>query len=644
MIRFSQLTLARSGKILINRADVTIFPGERVGLVGENGAGKSTLLSAIRGESSPEAGDLMIPPSWRISHVAQETAALPISALQFVMEGDDELMIIQQALNHAEATEQHEELGELYARMADIDGFAAEARASTLLHGLGFSDDDLVRPVADFSGGWRVRLNLARALGARADLMLLDEPTNHLDIEAVLWLEQWLCKAQCTMIIVSHDREFLDTVATHTLSLANQTLTKYTGGYSQYERQYAEQIKQQNIAAEKQSAEAKKLQSFVDRFRAKASKAKQAQSRLKRLDKMQSIATYRQPLPVDFSFLAPDRMPDPLVTLVQADCGYSESSRILTGVTLEIRAGQRIGLLGQNGNGKSTLIKTLVGDLDLLNGTRVLGKGAVIGYFAQHQVDTLHGDDTALSHFRRVAPTTREQSLRDFLGRFAFSGPKVEQAIESFSGGEKARLALATIIWQKPNLLLLDEPTNHLDLPSREALAEALFEFAGALVVVSHDRHLLESTTDEYIRVHAGSVKPFDGDLDDYNAVLNTERIAANQAAAAEQKAKAAAAVGDTPTPTAAPAPIATPAPVRKKPINKELNKELQALEKKIASLQSQVAHIDLELAKPDAYSPAKAQTSARLGLERSELTDTLSQLEEQWLNLQLSLEQLDLH
>jgi ATP-binding cassette subfamily F protein 3 len=616
MLRLNKLTIARGAKVLLKDANLTIFPGEHIGLVGENGAGKSSLFAAIRHEMTIDAGDIDIPGSWRTAHVAQETPALADTALDFVLQGDEPLQAIQDQIAQAESDGRHELLGELHAQLADIDGYAARSRAAALLHGLGFNNDDLVRPVSDFSGGWRVRLNLARALGSRAELLLLDEPTNHLDIEAVLWLEQWLVKTPATLIIISHDRQFLDDVATHTVSLAHGQLVKYSGGYSQYERQSAEQLRQQSGAIVKQRAEAEKLQRFVDRFRAQATKAKQAQSRLKRLDKMEAIVAVRPPLPVDFEFLQPTHQPDPIITLVDASCGYNPEAPILQGITQEIRSGQRIGLLGQNGNGKSTLIKSLVGDLNLLAGDKHLGKGTVFGYFAQHQVDTLRDDDTPLSHFRRLAPQEREQNLRNFLGRFGFSGIKVEQVLGSLSGGEKARLALAGIIWQRPNILLLDEPTNHLDLLSREALAEALFEFAGALIVVSHDRHLLESTTDQYWRVHAGRVSAFDGDLDDYHRRLNDERLAA----AGEDKRAA--------KPTH---PVKTGSVHDKK----QFVKQLTQLDKKIAMANQRLAEIDAALL-------AAASSNTASGVfqqEREALTQSLIMLEESWLECQLKID-----
>jgi ATP-binding cassette subfamily F protein 3 len=665
MLKLIRLRLARAGKLLIDGADLTLFPGERLALVGANGAGKSTLMAALRGELSAESGDINIPKSWRLSHVAQETPALPHAAVDFVLMGDDELTAIESEIHQLETDPDSDasRLGELYALKQDIDGFSARARVSALLFGLGFSQDDLHKPVADFSGGWRMRLNLARALGSRADLMLLDEPTNHLDIEAVLWLENWLKRCGKTMIVISHDREFLDSVATHTAHLDSGTLTHYVGGYSSFEIQRAEQQRQQNLAAEKQTQEMEKLQRFVDRFRAKASKATQAQSRLKRIEKMQMIATVRQKRSIDLSFLAPEKKPDPLVTLVRADCGYDSDHAILRNATFEVRLGQRIALLGQNGNGKSTLIKSLMGDLPLLNGERQPGNGLQIGYFAQHQVDSLRPDDLAIDHLRRRAPGKTDQHLRDFLGRFGFSGEKASQAIGTLSGGEKARLSLATIIHARPNLLLLDEPTNHLDIETRDALGEALLEFEGAMVLVSHDRHLLESVTDSFLRVHGGTVKPFDDDLDRYAETLAREASQANAANApdaadvtGQKDARTAVVLQDA----------AAVAAVARKPRladseNTEtdrkslqqrrntLQNEKKALQRKIAQQEDQLGKgherikaLDALLARDDAYSDQRRTETQNISQERHALGAELAAVEEAWLDNTVRLESIE--
>lgn len=688
MLKLSGLRLARGAQVLIDGGELTLFPGERLAFVGANGAGKSTLLAAIRGELAPQAGDIALPPSWRISHVAQETPALPDSALDFVLQGDEPLQAIERELRHLEARHvpiadsgqtaaqpsndpvdgeqaMHaaNRLGELYALKQDIDGYAAPARVSALLHGLGFSAADLQRPVADFSGGWRMRLNLARALGSRAELILLDEPTNHLDIEAVLWLEDWLVRCGTTLIVVSHDREFLDAVATHTLHLENGKLTRYTGGYSAFETLYAEQNRQQNLAAARQSQELEKLQRFVDRFRAKATKATQAQSRLKRIEKMQRIAAVRPPASIDLGFLPPERKPDPLVTLVRSDCGYAGGRTILQGITLEVRMGDRIGLLGQNGNGKSTLIKSLMGDLPLLGGERQPGNGLQVGYFAQHQVDSLRADDRAIDHLRRHAPQQTEQALRDFLGRFGFSGERAMQAIGTLSGGEKARLSLATIIHGKPNLLLLDEPTNHLDIPTREALAEALLDFEGAMVMVSHDRHLLESVTDRFLRVHGGRLTPWDEDLDAYAKQLLRDTAQAASATAGATAVQVTARTGSpdvtgvSATTTAAASgaakPVKSSAAVGTSSVSagtqqerqalqnerKTLERRLQQADRHLATLREQIAALDAALTRDDAYSPANLAKTQVMSQERIDLDTRFVALEEQWLEDTLRLE-----
>ena len=658
MLKISGLRLARGANVLIDEADLTLFPGERLALVGANGAGKSTLLAAILGELAPQAGDISLPPGWRISHVAQETPALPDSALDFVLQGDEPLQAIESELRRLEtgrgdadsavtpvldadtatardARAEHDvawaanRLGELYALKQDIDGYAAPARVSALLHGLGFSDADLSRPVADFSGGWRMRLNLARALASRSDLILLDEPTNHLDIEAVLWLEDWLVSSGTTLIVVSHDREFLDAVSTHTLHLESGKLTRYTGGYSAFEILYAEKNRQQNLAAARQSQELEKLQRFVDRFRAKATKATQAQSRLKRIEKMQKIAAVRPPASIDLHFLAPERRPDPLVTLVRANCGYDSSKAILRQITVEVRMGDRIGLLGRNGNGKSTLIKSLMGELALLEGNRQPGNGLVVGYFAQHQVDSLQADDRAIDHLRRQAPNQTEQALRDFLGRFGFSGERAMQPIGTLSGGEKARLSLATIIHSRPNLLLLDEPTNHLDIPTREALAEALLDFEGAMVMVSHDRHLLESVSDRFVRVHDGQIAPWDDDLDAYARQLVRE---VNRPAEANEP------------PSPSPSPVAAASNAQRQALQSErksLERKLAQTDKKMAALREQMAAIDIKLAAHDAYAPANLHSSTQLGQQRADCDTQLQQLEESWLDDSMRLEEI---
>nr|MBP9915746.1 ATP-binding cassette domain-containing protein [Thiobacillaceae bacterium] len=544
MIRLQKLTLIRGTKPLLEVADLALNPGEKIGLIGANGSGKSSLFALLRGELHADGGDADFPASWRISHVAQETPALDRPALEYAIDGDSTLRRLEASLVEAEAAHDGHKIGELHAALHDADAYTVRARAEQLLNGLGFSRDQMNRPVASFSGGWRMRLNLAQALMCPSDLLLLDEPTNHLDLDAILWLEDWLKRYAGTLIIISHDRDFLDGVVNVIVHIDERKLKRYGGNYSSFEKQRAINLALSQAAYEKQSRERDHLQSFIDRFKAKASKAKQAQSRMKMLAKMEDLAPIHASAAFSFEFREPDRAPNPLLVLEDVVAGYPPSPAgggaegegakiILSGINLNLQAGQRIGLLGVNGAGKSTLIKTIAGELPPLSGEAHWGKGLAIGYFAQHQVEMLRHDQTPLWHLARIAPTVREQELRNFLGGFNFAGEMATAVIAPFSGGEKARLALALIVWQKPNLLLLDEPTNHLDLETREALTVALAQFEGTLVLVSHDRHLLRATTDEFLIVADGGLKPFDGDLDDYRDWLFKTKLAKPDAAPA---------------------------------------------------------------------------------------------------------------
>ena len=556
MIRFNQFSLARGVKPLFENTTFTLNPGEKAGLIGANGAGKSTLFSVLLGRLHPDGGDASFPPTWSVAHVSQETPAIERSALDYTLDGDAELRAIEARIAQASASGDGNAEAEAHAAFADVDGYTAHSRAETLLSGLGFSAAEMTRSVTSFSGGWRMRLNLAQALMCRSDLLLLDEPTNHLDLDAIVWLEDWLRRYTGTMLVISHDREFLDAVTGTTLHLENRQIKRYGGNYSQFEILRAQQIALQQSAFQKQQKTIAHLQSFVDRFKAKASKARQAQSRVKALERIELIAPVYASSPFTFSFREPDAAPNPMLVVDDVACGYpaaaaaggaaaTDVTTILSHVKLSIQNGQRIGLLGANGQGKSTLIKTLFGELATLAGDVHRGKGLEIGYFAQHQLETLRSDDSPLQHLSRIAPATREQELRNFLGSFNFNGDMATSSIERFSGGEKARLALALIIWKKPNLLLLDEPTNHLDLETRHALTTALAQFDGTLILVSHDRHLLRATTDAFLLVGHGEVKPFDGDLDDYRDwLLDSARIRAmaEQRAAAASLANAASA------------------------------------------------------------------------------------------------------
>ncbi|HET9652103.1 MAG TPA: ATP-binding cassette domain-containing protein, partial [Usitatibacter sp.] len=513
MLRISEITLRRGARVLLEGASMNVHPGQKVGLVGPNGSGKSSLFALVRGELHADAGEVTMPPRWVLSHVAQETPAVDRPALDFVMDGDAELREVERGIEAAHG----DELAHLHARYGEIGGYQARARAQTLLAGLGFGEAAQARAVAQFSGGWRMRLNLARALMCRADLLLLDEPTNHLDLDAVLWLEDWLRAFPGAVVLITHDREFLDAVAGVIVHIDARGLETYSGNYSAFEAQRAARLAQQQAAYERQQRTIAHLESFIDRFRAKATKARQAQSRLRALEKLERIAAAHVDAPFSFRFSAPPQMPRQLFRLEDATLGYGGNA-VLSGVEWSVLPGDAVGLLGPNGAGKSTLLKSIVGELPLIAGKLYAAQGLRIGYFAQHQVDRLRLEETPLWHLGRLAPEEREQGLRDFLGGFDIRGDQVLQRVGNFSGGEKARLALALIVWQKPNLLLLDEPTNHLDIDMRESLAEALVDFEGALVVVAHDRHLLAAATDQWMLVADGRVAPFDGDLDDYKA------------------------------------------------------------------------------------------------------------------------------
>src|SRR2546427_11230783 len=525
MLRLSNLTLSRGNKRLLDNATLTLHPGHKVGLIGANGSGKSSLFALLRGELFPDAGDVLRPASWVIAHVAQETFPAATPAIDYVLDGDKELRDVEHQLAAAESdahVEPHasgERLAELHHRFEAIDGYSARARAATLLSGLGFDVARHGDSVVSFSGGWRMRLNLAQALMCRSDLLLLDEPTNHLDLDAVLWLEEWLKRYTGTLLIVSHDRDFLDGVVDVVAHIDARKLKRYSGNYSSFEAQRAQALVLAAGQQEKQARERAHLQSFIDRFRAKATKARQAQSRMKMLAKMEQLAPLHVAAPFSFEFREPLRAPNPLLVLDDVDAGYPEK-RVLKNIKLSLQEEQRIGLLGVNGAGKSTLIKTIAGALAPLQGSAIYGKGLAIGYFAQHQVEMLRNDESPLAHLARLARDAREQELRNYLGSFNFPGDMATDPVGNFSGGEKARLALALIVWQRPNLLLLDEPTNHLDLETREALTVALAQFEGTLVLVSHDRHLLRATTEQFLIVAEGRLTPFDGDLEDYRDSL----------------------------------------------------------------------------------------------------------------------------
>jgi ATP-binding cassette subfamily F protein 3 len=536
MIRFTQITLRRGAKVLLEAADVALNPGDKIGLIGANGTGKSSLFALLRGELHADQGDVDYPARWRVAHVAQETPALDRTAIDYAIDGDTTLRRLETELTEAEAADDGERIGSIYADLTDADAWTVRSRAERLLHGLGFSHDQMNQPVASFSGGWRMRLNLAQALMCPSDLLLLDEPTNHLDLDAILWVEDWLKRYAGTLVVVSHDRDFLDGVVNVVVHIDSKKLKRYAGNYSDFERQRAAAVVLAAGMIEKQQRERAHLESFINRFKAQASKARQAQSRMKMLAKMEDLAPLHVSAPFQFEFREPLRAPDPLLVMEGVDAGYRADEAadkvVVRGINFSLQSGQRYGLLGINGAGKSTLIKTIAGELPPLAGSANFNKGLVIGYFAQHQVEMLRDDESPLWHLARIAPRTREQELRGFLGGFNFPGEMALNSIAHFSGGEKARLALAMIVWQRPNLLLLDEPTNHLDLETREALTVALAQFEGTLVLVSHDRHLLRATTDQFLIVADGKLQPFDGDMDDYRDWLFKTKLAAAQQAA----------------------------------------------------------------------------------------------------------------
>ena len=629
MIELKNLTLQRGSKLLLDKANLTVSPQRRVGLVGRNGTGKSSLFALIKGEIAQDGGDVLLPAHWKLASVAQETPALDISALDYVLQGDGELQLFQTALHEAEAKNDGMKQAEYHAKLEEIDAYSAPARAAKLLSGLGFSQEEHGRPVKSFSGGWRMRLNLAQALMCRADLLLLDEPTNHLDLETVLWLENHLSGLPCTQIIISHDRDFLNATTTQTVELSDQKLTLYGGNYDFYQAERARRLAQQQAAYLKQQAQIKHLQSFIDRFKAKATKAVQAQSRMKALDKLERIAPAHFDSGFSFEFDSPAHLPNPLLQLDKADLGYG-GEPVLHGIDLSLESGARYGLLGVNGSGKSTFIKTLAGELNVLSGRIVRSDKLNIGYFAQHQLDTLRPDQSPLWHIQKLSPDVREQEIRNFLGSFNFVGDAALQKTEPFSGGEKARLALAMIVWQKPNLLLLDEPTNHLDLDMRHALTLALQSFQGALIVVSHDRSLLEATTDSFLLIEQGRLKTFDGDLEDYRRYrLAQENAAAVPAASAQSRNRRDA--------------KRVEAQIRqeKARLGKPLQQKINQAEKEMAALGEIQTACEAFLAQEDAYSDAN---KAKLQQTLAQLAETkvkLSELEESWLGWQEELEQI---
>lgn len=639
MIAFRNFALRRGERLLLSDVDLALHAGWRVGVVGRNGTGKSSLFAVLMGEVEPDKGDLDLPGKARIASVAQETPSLPEPALDFVLSGDVEVHAAVQAEANAFAAEDWEAVAEAHHRLEELNAYDASARAGRLMHGLGFPAETHGKPVSDFSGGWRVRLNVGRALMTPSDLLLLDEPTNHLDLDAVVWMEEWLRRYPGTLLVISHDREFLDNVTTHTLHLHEGKAKLYAGNYTQFERQRAEHLRQQQIAFEKEQAERAHLQKFIDRFKAKASKARQAQSRMKRLEKLAGTEAVRAEREFRIEFPAPAKMPFALLRLNDAECGYGADARILHDVGFGLEAGDRIGLLGPNGAGKSTLVKTLVGEIPPLAGERSAHPDLRIGYFAQHTVESLVAGTSPIDHLREIAPDVPNQAFRDFLGKWYFPGDRAFESIDGFSGGEKARLALALIAWRQPNVLLLDEPTNHLDLDMREALAEALSDFDGAIVMVSHDRHLIGLVCDKFVRVADGVVEPFDGDLDDYAAWLRSrgnepKKAAEAKAAAVAAPAKPEPVPAKANAPTAAVAPTPTPAPAKAAAPAKKINPhKLAKAEARVAELEAALAAIDGDLADPAVWADGGIR-AAELGKRQQSLRTELEAAEGELLTL----------
>ncbi len=633
MIFFTNLTLKRGQSVLLENTDATINPGQKVGLVGKNGCGKSSLFALLKHQMSAEGGSVSYPPDWRVAWVNQETPALDISALDYVIEGDREYCRLQRQLHDANARNDGNAIAAIHAQLEIIDAWTIHARAGALLHGLGFEPQVLQQPVKSFSGGWRMRLNLAQALLCPSDLLLLDEPTNHLDLDAVIWLERWLVQYQGTLILISHDRDFLDPIVNKILHIENYQLNEYSGDYSSFELQRAEKLAQQTALFRQQQQKINHLQQYIDRFKAKASKAKQAQSRVKALERMERIAPAYVDNPFRFHFREPLFLPNPLVTMEKAAAGYGAGENahiVLQQIKLNLVPGSRIGLLGKNGAGKSTLIKLLAGELTALSGHVQLAKGVQLGYFAQHQLDTLRAEESALWHLQKIAPQQTEQQLRDYLGSFAFHGEKVNQAVSSFSGGEKARLVLALIVWQRPNLLLLDEPTNHLDLDMRQALTEALVDYQGSLVVVSHDRHLLRNTVEEFYLVHDKQVEEFKGDLTDYQQWLNDSNAGLSSAEAQTHSESSSVNRKEQKR---------REAELRQK--SAPLRKKLQQSEENLEQLSARLADIEMQLADGALYQAENKEKLTALLTEQVSCKKSLEEAEGQWFALQDELERM---
>lgn len=657
MIQLQDFAIRRGGRLLFDQATMQLHPGWKIGLTGVNGAGKSTLFAALLGEITGDAGKLSRPSVWTVAHMAQEVETQETAAVDFVLSGDEEWWEINQALELDDPDMPIERLTDLHGRFGEIDGYTAPARAAQMMAGLGFSDAQLGLPVSSFSGGWRMRLNLARTLMSRSDLLLLDEPTNHLDLDAILWLEDWLKQYAGTLVLISHDRDFLDAITDHILHVENQKLTLYTGNYSTFEQTRAERLAQQQQAFEKQQATRAHLQKYIDRFKAQATKARQAQSRIKQLERMQDLSAAHIDTPFTFSFREPTRMSTPLLRLDEVDAGYGDKA-IVKNIILQLTPDSRIGLLGMNGAGKSTLIKTLTGVLPTLSGQRVASEHLNLGYFAQHQMDELDGDASPMLAISRLAGRqVSDADLRAFLGSFGFSGQRMDEPCAGFSGGERARLALALIVWKKPNVLILDEPTNHLDLDMRLALSMALQDFEGAVVLVSHERQLIAAVCDELFVVHDGSCQPFAGDLSDYADWLRQARQEIDQKARQaklDAKQQKTAATPATPAPKPVVAAVVETAPEPKPVVDKEqarklaaakreqtrpLRQQIEKLEAADQKAQQRLAAIETALADSSLYDAARKADLLKLMNEQQQLRNDCNQRDEQLLELMMQLE-----
>jgi ATP-binding cassette subfamily F protein 3 len=630
MLNFTDVTIRRGPRVLFSDATFGLFRGEKVGITGENGSGKSSLLALVRGELQADAGSFEMPSNLAIAHVSQELLATAQPALEFVLDGDAELRAIEKSIADAEAHDDGLKLGELHGRYAAVGGYDARSRAGRLMHGLGFTTADESRPVSSFSGGWRVRLNVAQALMSRSDLLLLDEPTNHLDLDAILWLERWLLEYPGTLLLIAHDREFLDRIVNRIVNIEHARARAYRGNYSSFEDQRASELAEQSALYTRQQREIKHMESFVERFRAQATKARQAQSRLKALERMQRIAPAHVDSPFEFSFAQPPKLPRPLLALENQSAGYNGRA-ILERVNLTLAPGARIAILGRNGAGKSTYMKLLAGELPALAGTRTEARDLSIGYFAQHQLEQLNVKESPLDNLRRIgaelASRATEQQLRDFLGGFGFRGARVFEPVAPFSGGEKARLVLALTAYLRPNLLLLDEPTNHLDLEMRQALAVALQDYEGAVVLVSHDRHLLRTVADELIVVHQGRATPFDGDLEDYAKWL--DETATEAAAPAVQQAEGADARKQRKREEAERRNRLTP-----------LKAKIARYDDELSRLAAKSAALQTQLAAPDIYAASSKDRLKELLAQQAQLARDTEKVETAWLEASEALEE----